>query len=356
MKKVDVVIVGAGFAGLACGKKLAEKGRSVVIVERKKIPQQSTHTTGIFVKEAFENLSVPRELVREISGVRLYSPSLKHIEIQSSDYFFMATDTPELMSHFSKEAQKSGVQVLYNTPYSHAYEKGGEIILEEQGLACDYLIGSDGLRSCVARDFNLGTNEKFLAGVEAEFSEADLPDPNAFYCFLNNQLAHGYLGWVVPSVGIVQVGLATSMPVKPNIQEFIDHVGPLFSLDSSKIVSRRGGLIPVGGVVKPFSKGNVILLGDAAGTVSPLTAGGIHMAMHYGEVLADAIVRAKGERRSHPSAVLKKSFPRFYMKHALRWGLEKLAPNWLLNFVLGNAVFQRFAEIVFFRKKRLRVA
>jgi len=44
------------------------------------------------------------------------------------------------------------------------------------------------------------------------------------------------------------------------------------------------------------------------------------------------------------------------MKHALRWGLEKLAPNWLLNFVLGNAVFQRFAEIVFFRKKRLRVA
>jgi len=36
MKKVDVVIVGAGFAGLACGKKLAEKGRSVVIVERKK--------------------------------------------------------------------------------------------------------------------------------------------------------------------------------------------------------------------------------------------------------------------------------------------------------------------------------
>lgn len=88
MRKVDVVIVGAGFAGIACGKKLAETGRSVVIIERKKIPQQGTHTTGIFVKEAFENLGIPDELVREITGVRLYSPSLKHIEIQSSDYFW----------------------------------------------------------------------------------------------------------------------------------------------------------------------------------------------------------------------------------------------------------------------------
>ena len=235
MKKVDVVIVGAGFAGLACGKRLAEKGRSVVIVERKRVPQQSTHTTGIFVKEAFENLAIPEELVREITGVRLYSPSLKYIEMQSSKYFFMATDTPQLMAYFSKEAQECGVQVLYNTPYTHAFEREGEIILEEQGLACDYLIGSDGPRSCVARDFGLGANQKFLAGVEAEFSEANLPEPNSLYCFLNNQLAHGYLGWVVPSVGIVQVGLATSMPVKPNIQQFIDHVGPLFSLDSSKI-------------------------------------------------------------------------------------------------------------------------
>ena len=274
----------------------------------------------------------------------------------SAPYFFMATDTPELMAYFSQDAQECGVQVLYNTPYTHAYEKNDEIILEEQGLVCEYLIGSDGPRTCVARDFGLGTNEKFLAGVEAEFSEAELPDPNAFYCFLNSQLAHGYLGWVVPSVGIVQVGLATSMPIKPNIQQFIDHVGPLFSLDSSNIVSRRGGLIPVGGVVKPFSRGNVILLGDAAGTVSPLTAGGIHTAMHYGEVLADAIVMAKGEKRCHPSTVLKKSFPKFYIKHALRWGLETLAPNWLLDFVLGNLVFRKFAEIVFFRKKQLGAA
>lgn len=50
----DVVVVGAGFAGLACARRLAERGLSVMVMDRKSEPGERIHTTGILVREAWE--------------------------------------------------------------------------------------------------------------------------------------------------------------------------------------------------------------------------------------------------------------------------------------------------------------
>ena len=49
-----------------------------------------------------------------------------------------------------------------------------------------------------------------------------------------------------------------------------------------RILSRRGGPIPCSGIVRPLATEQVMLIGDAAGMVSPLTAGGIHNALRFG--------------------------------------------------------------------------
>ena len=109
----------------------------------------------------------------------------------------------------------------------------------------------------------------------------------------------------------------------------------------------------MGGVVKPFASGNVILLGDAAGTVSPLTAGGIHTALHYGEMLADLIVSHEKDAGPHPVGVLEKRYPRFRIKQAMRWTFENLAPDWALDALIPSPPFAALARAVFFRPKRL---
>jgi flavin-dependent dehydrogenase len=103
MKQVDIVIAGGGFAGLACAKAAAERGLSVTVLERKKAAGIGLHTTGIMVKEATTGLGVPEHLTRRITDVRLYAPNLKHTELHSSDYFFLATDTPGLMRHLDDD-------------------------------------------------------------------------------------------------------------------------------------------------------------------------------------------------------------------------------------------------------------
>jgi digeranylgeranylglycerophospholipid reductase len=391
MTQTDILIAGGGFAGLACAKALAQRGISVTVLERKKAPGVGMHTTGIIVKECADEFALPDRLVRKVTDVRLFAPSLKHIDLKSPDYFFLTTDTPALMRHLSEEAEKSGAKILYDTPYVSGKLEGERVVVftspvrgevasakhEREGVTISddtpsqplatlppnggenfssrFLIGADGPRSKVADDFRLGQNTKFLLGAEAEYTGLPLDNPNAFYCFLDQRIAHGYLGWVIPSVGVTQVGLATRMPTKPDINVFVNRMRGIFDFSNANVAARRGGLIPCGGLVEPFARGNVILLGDSAGIVSPLTAGGIHTALHYGKILGKTLADFLHHGGEHPAQTMARIYPRFYFKQGLRKGFE-ITPNWLLNFTLTNRLFKSFAGQMFFRKKRLASA
>lgn len=350
--KTDVLIAGGGFAGLECARALAAAGISVTLLERKKAAGVGMHTTGIIVGECAEEFSVPEYITRKVTDVRLFAPNLKYIDLQAPDYFFLTTDTPALMQYLSDEAEKAGATILYDTPYENAVEKDGEILVNDGAFSCKFLIGADGPRSKVADHFNLGQNTKFLLGAEAEYEGLNLPQ-NSFYCFLDQTLAYGYLGWVIPSVGVTQVGLACRMPQKPDIDAFVARMKGVVDFSGAKVAARRGGLIPVGGLVSPFARDNVILLGDSAGIVSPLTAGGIHTALHYGKILGETIAKYMHKNGEHPAGVMAKIYPRFYLKQGMRMAYEHLAPNCVLNTVLTNPLFRILASDVFFRRKTL---
>lgn len=362
MLSSDVLIAGGGFAGLACAKQLATRGIDVRLLERKKAAGVGMHTTGIMVHECAEEFEVPDYLTNKVTDVRLYAPSLKHVDLHTSDYFFLTTDTPALMRYFSDEAEKAGAQLHYGTAYENGTANDTRVTVNSGQYDCQFLIGCDGPRSRVAEQFKLGKNSEFLLGAEAEYTGLPLADmrlsegedKHAFYCFLDQSIAHGYLGWVIPGVGVAQVGLAQRMPARPDIDVFVDRMRGIFDYSEAEVVARRGGLIPCGGLVEPFARGNVILLGDAAGIVSPLTAGGIHTALHYGVLLGDAIADYLHHGGMHPAQRMHAVYPRFYMKLGMRKLFEHCAPNWLLNAGVTNPIFTWLASEVFFRKKHLK--
>ena len=96
-REVDLVIVGASFAGLICARSAALRGLKVIVIESKSDPGARIHTTGILVKEAAEEVDTPANLSRVIHGVRLYSPSLKSIDLRAPGYYFLTTDTAGLI-------------------------------------------------------------------------------------------------------------------------------------------------------------------------------------------------------------------------------------------------------------------
>ncbi len=311
----DLLVVGASFAGLVAARTAAMRGLSVVVLESKRDAGARVATTGILVKEAAEEIDVPHAMTRCVHGVRLYAPNLRHIDLFSPGSFFLTTDTARLLRWLGHEAQRAGARILYGTRFVGAARDGDRFQIGGVDLAARFVLGADGARSAVARCFGLGRNRRFLVGVEVELdlsrahglvgeptSAPDQvggrlppehapagPDARFLHCFIDSRLAPGYLAWVAPSPQATQVGLAVSDGRRPDLAAFLARTEPLFGFAGARVIERRAGRIPAGGTVEPWSAPGVLLVGDAAGMVSPATGGGIRLAFQFGRRAAQAI-------------------------------------------------------------------
>jgi len=352
----DIGIVGAGFAGLACARAAARRGLRVLVVDRKAEPGARMHTTGLVVKEAAERWEIPSVLTHRVPGIRLYAPNHAALDLDAAGYYFLATDTPALMRWLAREAARSGAHLRFGRAYRGAERMEGAVRLAT-GERVRWLIGADGPHSRVAADFKLGRNSEFLAGVEAEFEGVQGVDPHRLHCFLDGALARGYIGWVVPGHGgIHQVGIACRRPQRPRLGQFIERIEPLFDFTNAKRLGYRGGLIPIGGPVAPMASGPVMLIGDAAGLVSPLSAGGIHTALESGWIAAHAIADHDLEGAAHPGDVLARRNPRFVWKRALRALYDAGVPDRVFDAALSTRAFRAAARSVYFHHRGLRSA
>ena len=207
----DCVVVGASFGGLASAHALATAGLRVTVVEKKTDPGAKLHTTGIIVKDAVDQIalldSLPTALVRRIPGVRLYAPNLKFVDLAAPGYYFLATDTPNVMRWLAATTERAGATLKLGTAFTGLQRQRSGFALDGLGTA-RFVIGADGPRSKVARSAGLGTNRRFLAGVEYEFAGATIGDADKLHCFIDRRIAPGYIAWVLAGVGGVQAGVA----------------------------------------------------------------------------------------------------------------------------------------------------
>jgi flavin-dependent dehydrogenase len=347
----DLLIVGASFAGLAAARTAASRGLSVAVVEAKPDVGSRLHTSGILVREAIEEIDLPHRLTRTVPGVRLYAPDLTSVDLFSPGYAFFTTDTPELLRWMAHEARAAGAHILYGTRFTGATRAGDLIRLNGIDLSCRYLVGADGARSRVAEAFGLSRNTRFLAGVELELEPDGSLDPRVLHCFLDSRLAPGYIAWAAPGPDAIQLGLAVADGRKPDLAAFLAHTEPMFGWSRMKVRGRRGGLIPCGGSLRRIAAPGVLLIGDAAGWVSPMTGGGIRLAFRYGRRAASLIADHLMNGGAAPEIALAREVPRFAAKRLLRRALDLAPPNVLFNLALATAPMRAVAERIYFHRR-----
>jgi flavin-dependent dehydrogenase len=136
--------------------------------------------------------------------------------------------------------------------------------------------------------------------------------------------------------------------LKAHLEPFLAKVGSHFGLRTSDILERRGGLIPCGGLVRPFASEHALLVGDSAGLVSPLTAGGIQRAFHFGRRAALAVCDHLCDGGMHPGTAMARVYPAFFAKRLMRLAMNLSPPNFLYDALLSTAAFRRAACAVYF--------
>lgn len=384
MRSFDVVIIGAGLAGLQCARLLSQHGAKILLVDRKNDLAKGVHTTGIFVRKTFEDFDFPAlTLGRAVRNVTLYSPRLKPLELASEKDEFRVGKMGALYLSYLQDCITNGVQFAAGTRYVSACElkpgktaevnklrheiasadpdAGTLISLEKNGerfeVTAKVLIGADGVGSRVAKDLGLDENREWIVGYEEVYRGLPLSGEPRLHCFLDSKLAPGYLAWITNDGEEIHIGVG-GYPAGFNPREalkiFKERVkGRFIDLSGAKPAETRGGRIPVGGVLRRIANQRGLLIGDAAGAVSPLTAGGLDPCLRL-SAMAASIVRER-LATGDPDVLLKYSGRlfrgRFISRLWMRRAIAVLTSQRLLElgcWFLRGAAGKRLAKHVFF--------
>jgi flavin-dependent dehydrogenase len=299
MESYDVVIIGAGLAGLQVSQLLAERSFRVLLVDRKASLDRSIHTTGIFVRRTLEDFSLPEDcLGPPVRDVRLYSPARRWLDLASPHDEFRVGRMGLLYQRFLNRGICAGVEWMPATRFIECTKlKGGMALRLENDtgshlIRTRYLIGADGANSRVAETLKLDRNRESIVGVEEVLEDVPLTGPPRFHCFLDPSIAPGYLAWAVHDGEQVHLGVggyaARFDPLKA-LKEFRASLSDILDLGQAHFLERRAGSIPVGGILRRIANRDGLLVGDAAGAVSPLTAGGLDPCLRLSTFAAGTI-------------------------------------------------------------------
>ncbi|MGD2066122.1 MAG: NAD(P)/FAD-dependent oxidoreductase [Candidatus Bathyarchaeota archaeon] len=308
----DVAIVGAGPAGTTAARFLAKKGFKVVLVEKKQVPKEKI-CGGMLTPRVFERFADLRckmkDLVVSTSyGACLYPALLKsNLQHTTTSPAVFMVQRKEFDYSLLQMAMDYGAELVTKRVKNLAIKPDATQLLLDDNTTIEskVVIGADGVGSVIAKETGLSPvldHEKLaLCGVSEfeigkETVEKYMGERRHIHLFFGFDNTLGY-AWLFPKRSYVNIGLGGILDKTKDVKgSFSKFVG---ILKEKKLIPENvqpnnfsAALIPVGGPIEKTYTDRVILCGDAAGFVHPLTGEGIYYAMVSGEIASKVITKA----------------------------------------------------------------
>ncbi|UTB31828.1 MAG: NAD(P)/FAD-dependent oxidoreductase [Methanobacterium sp. ERen5] len=309
--ETDVLVIGAGPAGSSTAKYAAQNGAKVILMDKKsEIGAPKRCAEGVS-KEGLKKLGIEpnsRWVTKELSGVRLVSPNGTdvwlnddQVKLPEAGYILERKVFDKFMA---MDAARAGATIMIKTlargmrKDNNGYIVSCENMGEDFEIKAKIVVGADGPESRVGRWGGLKTVIKpknMESGIQFEMAGVEMEDPGCIEFYFGSVAPGGY-AWIFPKgddIANVGLGIVNTVTDKSAYQHLLEFVEKCPATQNAQAVELNIGGDPVGGMVKELVEDNVMIVGDAAGHVNPLTGGGIITALeagkYAGEVAAQAI-------------------------------------------------------------------
>ena len=300
MPDVDVLVVGAGPAGAVAAweAKRALPELDVALLERDRAvgsPVRCAEGVGDAGLREFADPNGAEWAARKITRVIFLAPDDTEVTVAERDVGWVL-DRTRFDAHLATQAAAAGAEVLVGTEatgmaqasdgrWDVRVKRDGEV---EEVFRARVVIAADGVEAMVGRWAGLDTRvpardmescaQYVLQGIDC--------DPDAIYLQFGDRIAPGGYAWIFPKgVGIANVGLGLVALQSDgrNAREYLDAWVARRYPAAARTGYTVGGVIVHTTIKQTYTDG-VLVAGDAAHMINPLSGGGIVNAMKAGRL------------------------------------------------------------------------
>ena len=294
-----MLVVGAGPAGSAAATHLARAGARVLLADRARFPRDKPCGGGLTAR-ALRHVPYPVDSVVEhvVDRFVIRVGYGRRFSYTSEGPLILMTQRRRLDLHLAEQAGAAGADFRDGARVERlAIEDCGVTATVAGGrVDASYVVGADGANGVVARSAGLG--DGIVNGVALEGNvpwEALDRSPYAGSAWVELGVVPGGYGWVFPKGDHANVGVGGWLPEGPRLRAHLDRLARAHGLDVAAVGDLRGHRLPMRRLRAPAARGRVLLVGDAAGLVDPLSGDGMYEAFVSARLAADAIVEGRPE-------------------------------------------------------------
>ena len=289
MGHFDAIVVGAGPAGSATAIRLARGGANVLLLDRARFPRDKPCGGGVTGRAARELpvdvTPVVEDVVHEVE-VRLRYRS--RFVRRSDAPLVLMTQRRRLDAFLGEQAAEAGADFRDGITVGGLAigPDGVELTAGGERVRGDVLVCADGVNGTTARAAGLGRG--IVYGIALEGNGPLRPGQRGRATVEVGVVPGGY-GWVFPKDGHANYGVGGWAAEGPRLREHLRRLCEAHGVDVDALTDVRGRRLPMRRT-EAAASGRVLLVGDAAGLVDPLSGDGIHEALLSARLAAEAIL------------------------------------------------------------------
>jgi geranylgeranyl reductase family protein len=301
VQRYDALVVGAGPAGSATAIHLARGGARVLLADRAPFPRDKPcggGVTGRALRQAPCDISpVVERVVHTLELRLLYRRSFRRT---SSTPLILMTQRRRLDAHLAEQAAAAGAVFRDNARVEQIEIGVGGVTATVAGVpvAADFLVGADGANGIVAKA--AGLDAGIVRGIALEGNVPwQLLDRSRYASTAMIELGTptGGYGWLFPKGEHANIGVGGWAAEGPHLRGHLARLARAYSVDPAGITDLRGHRLPMRRLGASTPAGDkVLLVGDAAGLVDPLSGDGMYEAFVSARLAAEAILAADPQR------------------------------------------------------------
>ncbi len=290
----DVAIVGAGPAGSTLAREVAQRGVSVIVLEKERLPRYKTCGGGVTVRAAnlldFDISPVVERVID--SGKFSYKMGASVVRQHPKPICYMVMR--DRFDHLLVEkAREAGACVVDRVRVAGVTirEGGCDIRLPDGALPARIVVGADGANSTVAHSLGLMQDADSDVALEAEVAvEGDDLREWKSRMGIDLGLVTGGYAWVFPKGQHLSIGVGGARIFARALRSYYEQDLASLSLGPHQTMRLKGHQIPLRKIGSPIVNGPALLVGDAGGLADPLSREGIYHAIRSAQLAAPVVV------------------------------------------------------------------